>query len=101
MKGLPVTGASIATPRLDEGALQRALSELGANEAFDDADTQELYMRIGTIHGAWLSEQEATQVEPVANALRSTARNALVAMPSSASIGTLCVPSRSLCKIGG
>ena len=79
MKRLPIFGASIATPELDERALRRALSELGASKAFDDADIHELYIRIGEIHGAWLLEQEAAEVEPVAKALRSTARNLIEA----------------------
>jgi hypothetical protein len=79
MKRLPTTGASIATPEFDERDLQCALSELGVSEAFDDADIHALYIRIGEIHGTWLLEQEATEVEPVAKALRSTARNLIEA----------------------
>ena len=79
MKRLPITGASIAKPRLEEGAFRRALYDLGANEAFDDAEIHELYTRIGKIYGAWLSEHEAALISPVASALRSTAKNLIEA----------------------
>ena len=75
MKKLPIRGASIATPRRDEGELKLALIELGVGGAFDDSAIHELYLRIAKIHGAWLSEQEAAEVSPVAKALRSTGRN--------------------------
>ena len=75
MKRLPIAGASTATPRLDEGELRRVLSELGVSAAFRDADVRELYVKIAGIHGAWLAEQEAKEVEPVAKALLSTAKN--------------------------
>jgi Rad3-related DNA helicase len=75
MKRLPTTGASIATPRLEESKLKDALRDLGVAEAFDDAAVHELYLRIAEIHGAWLSEQEAKEVSPVAKALRSAAKN--------------------------
>src|SRR5271155_862317 len=75
MKRLPTTGASIATPRLEESKLKDALRDLGVAEAFDDPAVHELYLRIGEIHGAWLSEQEAKEVSPVAKALRSAAKN--------------------------
>lgn len=77
MKRLLITGASVATPRLDEGELKRVLHELGVGKAFDDAETHELYLRLGALHGAWLSEQEARQVKPVAKILRTTAKNLL------------------------
>ncbi len=59
MKRLPTTGASIATPRLEESKLKDALRDLGVAEAFDGAAVDELYLSIGKIHGAWLSEQAA------------------------------------------
>jgi hypothetical protein len=75
MKKLPTRGASIATPRRDERELKLALIELGVGGAFDDSAIHELYLRIAKIHGAWLSEQEAAGVSPVAKALRSIGRN--------------------------
>jgi serine protease inhibitor len=75
MKRLPTTGASIATPKLEESKLKEALRDLGVAEAFDSADVHELYLSIGKIHGAWLLEQAAKEVSPVAKALRSAAKN--------------------------
>jgi hypothetical protein len=77
MKKLPIGGASIATPKESEAKLKGVLIELGAGDAFDDSAVHELWLEIGRIYGAWLAEQEAAEVSPVANALRSTARNLL------------------------
>ena len=74
---LSTGGASIATPRENEAKLRDVLIELGVGDAFDDTAVHELWFEIGRIYGAWLSEQEAAEVSPVANALRSTARNLL------------------------
>jgi hypothetical protein len=79
MKRLPIRGASIATPRRGEGELKLALGELGVGSAFDDPAIHEMYLRTGKIHGAWLSEQEAAEVSPVSNALRSIATNLIEA----------------------
>jgi hypothetical protein len=79
MKRLPITGASIATPILDEGKLKRVLINLRVSKAFDDTEIHELYVKLGQVYGAWLSEQEAAEVTPVANALRSTAGNLIAA----------------------
>src|SRR6476659_2792394 len=76
---LSTGGASIAAPRENEAKLRGVLIELGVGEAFDDSAVHELWFDIGRIYGAWLSEQEAAEVSPVANALRSTARNLLEA----------------------
>ena len=70
MKRLPITGASLATPNLEEEELKHALGKLGAAAVFDDAAVHDLYMRLAAIHGAWLAEQEAKKVPPVASALR-------------------------------
>ena len=75
MKRLPTTGASIATPRLEESKLKGALRDLGVAEAFDDAAVHQLYLGIGKIYGSWLSEQKAKEVSPVAKALRSAGKN--------------------------
>jgi hypothetical protein len=75
MKRLPATGASIAMPKLPEGELRRALGELGAAAVYSDHAVHELYLKIAAIYGAWLSEQEAMDVSPVANALRSTGKD--------------------------
>jgi hypothetical protein len=77
MKKLPTAGASIVTPREDEARLKGVLIELGVGDAYDDSAIHELYLEIGQIYGAWLSEEEAAEVSPVAKALRLTARNLL------------------------
>jgi hypothetical protein len=77
MKKLSSTGASIVAPREDEAKLKGVLSELCVVDAFDEFAIHELYLKIGQIYGAWLSEQEAAEVSPVAKALRLTARNLL------------------------
>jgi hypothetical protein len=74
---LPIGGASIATPKENEAKLRGVLIELGVGDAFDGFAVHELWFEIGRIYGDWLSEQEAAEVSPVANALRSTARNLL------------------------
>jgi hypothetical protein len=74
---LPIGGASITAPRENEAKLRDVLIELGVGDAFDDSAVHELWFEIGRIYGAWLSEQEAAEVSPVAKALRSTARNLL------------------------
>jgi len=70
MKRLLITGTSLATPKLGEEELKRVLAELGAAAVFDDAAVHELYMKLAAVHGAWLAEQQAKQVSPVAGALR-------------------------------
>lgn len=70
MKRLPITGTSLATPRLGEEKLKRVLAELGTAADFDAAAVHDLYMKLAAIHGAWLAEQEAKRVPPVASALR-------------------------------
>jgi hypothetical protein len=77
MKKLSSSGASIVTPREAETKLKGVLSELCVVDAFDEFAVHELYLKIGQIYGAWLSEQEAAEVSPVAKALRLTARNLL------------------------
>jgi hypothetical protein len=79
VKRLPISGASVAMPRLDERGLNRVLTELGLERAYDDTDRHELYLKIAEIHGAWLSEQEVRQVTPIAKALRSTGKNLIEA----------------------
>jgi hypothetical protein len=70
MKRLLITGTSLATPKLGEEELKRVLAELGAAAIFDDAAVHDFYMKLAAIHGAWLAENEAKQVPPVASALR-------------------------------
>ena len=70
MKRLPITGSSLATPKLGEEGLKRVLAELGAAAAFDDAAVHDLYIKLAAIHGAWLAEQQAKKASPVASALR-------------------------------
>ena len=65
-----MTGTSLATPKHGEEELKRVLAGLGAAAVFDDAAVHDLYMRLAAIHGAWLAEQQAKQVSPVASALR-------------------------------
>ena len=60
----------MATPKLGEAKLKGVLAGLGAAAVFDDAAVHNLYMKLAAIHGAWLAEQEAKQVPPVASALR-------------------------------
>ena len=66
------------------------LIELGVGDAFDDFAVHELWFEIGRIYGAWLSEQEAAEVSPVAKALRSTARNLLDAAAVLSGLETGC-----------
>lgn len=70
MKRLPIRGTSLATPRFGNEELTRVLTELGAAAVLDDAAVEDLYTKLASIHGAWLAEQEARQVAPVAQALR-------------------------------
>jgi hypothetical protein len=87
---LPIGGASIAAPRENEAKLRSILIELGVGDAFDDSAVHELWLEIGRIYGAWLAEQEATEVSPVAKALRSTARNLLDAAAVLSGLETGC-----------
>jgi hypothetical protein len=75
MRQLPIRGASLATPAQSKGELREVLGKLGVIAAFSDADVDQLYMAIGQIFGAWLAEQEALQVTPVANALRTVGKS--------------------------
>jgi hypothetical protein len=70
MKRLPITGTSLATPKLGEEEFKRVLAELGTAAVFDDAVVHDVYVKLAAIHGAWLAEQEAKQVPPIASALR-------------------------------
>jgi hypothetical protein len=75
MTRLPSSGATIATPRRDEGQLQRVLADLQVGHVFDQNAIHELYWKVGEIIGQWLSEQQRLEVSPVARALLSTAKN--------------------------
>src|SRR4051812_29178232 len=75
MARLPASGARIASPRRNEGELQRVLSDLCVGHSFDATTVHELYWKFGAIIGQWLSEQQRLEVSPIAKALLSTARN--------------------------
>jgi len=55
MKRLPITGTSLAIPKLGEEEFKRVLAGLGAAAVFDDAAVHDLYMKLAAIHGEWLS----------------------------------------------
>jgi hypothetical protein len=71
--------ASLATPALGEDQLKRVLDELGVSEFFDDTEIHALYMKIAVLYGAWFSDQESRQVEPVAKGVLTTAKGLLEA----------------------
>jgi hypothetical protein len=75
MTRLPASGASVASPYLDEGNLRRVLSDLRIGHAFDATAVHEIYLRLGEIIGRWMSEQQRLEVSPVARALLSMAKN--------------------------
>ncbi len=75
MKRLSIGGASLVSPVQSEAELKSILSNLGVARTFDEAGVHELYLRIGRIIGAWRSEQESKEVQPVAKALLSVARH--------------------------
>ena len=79
MRRLPKRGASLLTPSLSEVDLKVALCELCVANSFDDAAIHNFYFRIAQICGSWFSEQEAAEVSPVSNALRSTGKKLLEA----------------------
>jgi hypothetical protein len=79
VKRVPSTGASLATPALGEDELKRVLDELGVREFFDDTEIHALYMKIAAVYGAWFSEQESRQFEPVEKAVLTTAKGLLEA----------------------
>lgn len=70
MKRLPYTGRGLATPQCDEAHLKSVLGELGAAAVYDTASIHELYLKLGALYGAWLQQESAKQVAPVAQALR-------------------------------
>ncbi len=65
----------MVSPVQSEAELKSILSNLGVARTFDEAGVHELYLRIGRIIGAWRSEQESKEVQPVAKALLSVARH--------------------------
>jgi len=75
MKQLPIRGASVATPKLGEDELRRALSQLGVIAVYSDADVHELYLGLGALYGAWIAEQESREILPVARALLKTGKS--------------------------
>ena len=75
MRKLPIRGASLAAPAHSKGKLRDVLGKLGVIAAFSDADVDQLYMAIAQVFGAWLAEQEAMQVTPVASALRNVGKS--------------------------
>jgi hypothetical protein len=75
MRKLPIRGASSVSPILSEDELKNVLGRLGVAAALSDTDVHALYLEIATIYGAWMSEEEAKLVSPVAKALRSTGKN--------------------------
>jgi hypothetical protein len=79
MKRLPIRGTSLMTPALSEEDLKDVLCKLGVAAAFNDADVHAVYLEIAKIYGAWMSEEEAKQVSPVASALRSPGKHLIEA----------------------
>lgn len=79
MKRLKTRGASVMTPRLNESDLKDALGKLGVIAVFGDAEIYKLYLSLAKIYGAWRSEQELTEAQPVAHALQNTGKNLIAA----------------------
>ena len=75
MARLSTSGASVASPHRDEGELLRVLSNLHVGHAFDAAAVHQLYLKLGTIIGQWMSEQQRLEVSVVGKVLLSTAKN--------------------------
>jgi hypothetical protein len=75
------------TPRLNESDLKEALGTLGVIAVFGDAEIHKLYLSLAEIYGAWRSEQESMEAQPVAHALRNTGRNLMAASKIFAHIG--------------
>lgn len=79
MRRLPIRGASLVTPQLDESELKSALSKLGVVAVFSNADVHELYVELAALYGRWLAERDAMQASSVASALWTTGGNLLEA----------------------
>jgi hypothetical protein len=75
MARLSTSGASVASPYRGEGELPRVLSDLHVGHAFDATAIHQLYLKLGTIIGQWMSEQQRLEVSVVGKALLCTAKN--------------------------
>jgi hypothetical protein len=75
MTRFPASGATVASPALDERELKRVLADLRVDQVLGQAAVHEVYSSLAAIVGQWLSEQERLEVSPVAKALLSTAKN--------------------------
>jgi hypothetical protein len=66
MARLPTSGATVATPHLDEADLRNVLAQLCPDGKFSESYTEELYLRLARIIGQWSAEDNRLDIAPLA-----------------------------------
>ena len=69
MARLPTSGATVATPLRGKADLRKLLIELCPDRKFSEADTNEIYGRLGRIIGQWSAEEARLDIAPLAKTL--------------------------------
>jgi hypothetical protein len=69
MARLPTSGATVATPLRGKADLRKLLIELCPDGKFSEADTNEIYGRLGRIIGQWSAEEDRLDIAPLAKTL--------------------------------
>jgi hypothetical protein len=65
MARLPTSGSTVATPHLDQADLRNVLAQLCPDGRFSEADTNEIYWRLGRIIGRWSAEEDRLDIAPL------------------------------------
>jgi hypothetical protein len=65
MARLPTSGSTVATPLRSRADLRNVLIELCPDGKFSEADTNEIYGRLGRIIGRWSAEDERLDIAPL------------------------------------
>jgi hypothetical protein len=66
MARLPTSGATVATPHLDEAELGNVLAQLCPDGKFSESDVETCYWRLARIIGQWSAEDNRLDIAPLA-----------------------------------
>jgi len=71
MARLPTSGATVATPHLDEAELGNVLAQLCPDGKFSESDVETCYWRLARIIGQWSAEHDRLDIAPLAKTIRA------------------------------
>jgi hypothetical protein len=75
MQRLKLSGTRLTSPGLARDELASALKRLGACDAFNDAEVEDIYTEIAVINGIWASNEEGKEGPETAKALLGIAKS--------------------------